>query len=119
MKKVAVFVLLAFLLSMAAMASEKSVTMKGWVSDAMCGAKGAKASHKDCAKKCADAGEALVFVTDKDQQVLKVANQEALKSHAGEHVEVAGSLDNSGALKVDKVTTIAENTKPAGGEHKH
>ena len=118
MKKIAVFVLLTFVLTMMAMASEKS-TMKGWISDAMCGAKGAKAAHADCAKKCAEAGEALVFVSDKDQSVTKIANQDSVKGHAGEHVEITGTMDN-GSLKVDNVKTIAENSsKAAGMEHKH
>ncbi len=107
MKKVAVLLLCCFVFSLAALASDKSVTMKGWVSDAMCGAK-TGAGHAACAKKCVGGGEKAVFVTDSDKKVMQVANQDAIKSHAGEHVEVTGTVDNSGALTVNKVTTIAE-----------
>ena len=50
----------------------------------------------------------MVFVTDKDQQVLKVANQDALKDHAGEHVTIEGSTTADGSLQVDKVIPMAD-----------
>src|SRR4029077_6829211 len=46
--------------------SAKATKINGWVSDSKCGAAGAKAGHADCAKKCLDAGEKIVFVSDKD-----------------------------------------------------
>jgi hypothetical protein len=105
MRKISVFVVCCLVLSLAAFASPKSTTMTGWVSDAMCGAKGAGASHKDCAQKCAKMGEALVFVDDKDHKVMKIANQDAVKDHAGEHVSImAGEKD--GALQIEKVTPV-------------
>ena len=102
MKKVSVFVVCCLVLSLAAFAAPKSAKMTGWVSDSMCGAKGASAAHKDCAEKCAKGGEALVFVDDKDHKVMKIANQDAVKDHAGEHVTIEGS-EKDGALQVDKV----------------
>ncbi|MBV8206517.1 MAG: hypothetical protein JO041_06980 [Acidobacteria bacterium] len=78
-------------------------TMTGWVMDAKCGAKMANEKGAACAKRCVERGEAVVFVDDKDQSVLKVSNQDALKSHAGEHVTVSGSVD-SGSLHVDNVS---------------
>lgn len=74
----------------------------GWVVDEKCGARVANEHGSDCAKKCVQQGQPVVLVDDKDQSVLKVANQDALKSHAGEHVTVSGSVDN-GTVKVDKV----------------
>ena len=76
--------------------------MTGWVVDEKCGARVANEHGSACAKKCVQAGQPVVFVDDKDQNVLKVSNQDALKSHAGEHVTVSGSVDN-GTLKVDNV----------------
>ncbi len=105
MKKLAVLLICCFVLSYVAFASDKSVTMKGWVSDAMCGAKTGEA-HAACAKKCIDGGTKAVFVNETDQKVMQVANQDAIKSHAGEHVEVKGKVGSDGALTVDKVTTI-------------
>lgn len=92
-------------------AGEKS--MKGWISDAHCGAKGAKAGHEDCAKKCVSMGEKLVFVPDgKDSKILAIDNQAAVMDHAGHHVEVKGSVNND-TLHVDSVNMLADNAKPA------
>ncbi len=102
MKKLSVFVVCCLVLSLAAFASPKSAKMTGWISDAMCGAKGASAAHKDCANKCASGGEALVFVDDKDHKVMKIANQDAVKDHVGEHVTIEAS-EKDGSLQVDKV----------------
>jgi hypothetical protein len=84
-----------FLLAMSAMAFDdmgKSETVNGWVTDAKCGAKGANEKAMACSKKCLDAGEAMVVVTDKDQKVLSVKNPEALKGHEGHHVAVTGHV---------------------------
>lgn len=81
--------------------------MTGWVVDEKCGTKVANEHGAACAKRCVEAGQPVVFVEDKDQTVLKVSNQDSLKSHAGEHVSVSGSVEN-GTLKVDKVEKAAE-----------
>ncbi len=63
-------VLSAFLVVAVAMASDemgKAETVKGWVSDSKCGAKGASAEPADCTKKCLEEGREMVIVTDKDQ----------------------------------------------------
>jgi len=70
----------------------KSTTVNGWVSDAKCGAKGANAGAEACTKKCVAAGEKMVIVTDADQKVLAVDNQDALKGHEGHHVAVTGTI---------------------------
>ena len=105
MKKVSVALVCCLILSLAAFAAPKSAKMTGWVSDAMCGAKGADAAHKNCAEKCAKMGEALVFVDDKDHKVMKIANQDAVKDHAGEHVTIMGT-EKDGSLQVEKVTAM-------------
>jgi len=71
---------------------DKSETVNGWVTDAKCGAKGANAGGAACTKKCIDAGEKAVLVTDGDQKVLAVENQDALKGHEGHHVAVTGHV---------------------------
>jgi hypothetical protein len=71
----------------------KSQTVKGWVSDSKCGAKGANASAAECTKKCLDSGASMVVVTDKDQKVLNVENPDALKDHIGHHVAVTGHVN--------------------------
>ncbi len=110
MKRMFVTTALVLLVSLIVWASPKSSKMTGWVSDSMCGAKGATAGHAACAKKCIGGGEKVVFVTDKDQKVMQVANQDALKDHAGEHVTIEASTNADGALQVDKVTPMAEKS---------
>jgi hypothetical protein len=95
MRKILVLCLaISFVFAITALALDdaaKSATVNGYVSDSKCGVKGANASHAACAKKCADAGESLVIVTDGDQKVLTVDNQDALKGHEGHHVSVTGT----------------------------
>src|ERR1700693_2715942 len=67
-------------------------TVNGWVSDAKCGVKGANAGAEACTKKCVAGGEKMVIVTDADQKVLAVDNQDALKGHEGHHVAVTGTV---------------------------
>ena len=94
----------------AAMATSRQDSSKetrtGWVMDEKCGAKMANEKGAACAKRCVQNGQPVVFVDDKDQSVLKVSNQDALKSHAGEHVSVSGSVEN-GALHVDNVSAAS------------
>ena len=61
-----------------------------------------------CAKKCAEAGSKLVFVSEKDKSVINVDNQDALKGHEGHHVSVTGKLDN-GTLHVDNVAMLNQS----------
>lgn len=95
----------------------KATSMSGYITDAKCAAKpGADLSNADCAKKCAEKGEKLVFVGDKDRKIYAVDNQDALKGHEGHHVRVTGKEDN-GTLHVDKVSMLksqGESKKPGG-----
>jgi len=80
----------------------KAQDYDGWVSDEKCGAK----VDAECAKKCEALGVKMVFVNASDKSILPVANQQALKGHAGQHVKLKGKVEN-GVLTVDSV-------KPAG-----
>jgi hypothetical protein len=83
--------------------SPKATKMSGWVSDEKCGVK--DIDNADCAKKCAESGSKLVFVSEKDKSVLSVDNQDSLKGHEGHHVSVTGTVTN-GTLHVDKVAML-------------
>src|SRR4030095_8035364 len=113
MKKLFLFTLALLVIGAAtfALAGGKSATMKGWVSDERCGAKGAGAGHEGCAKKCIEGGQKAVFVTEDDKKVIAVANPEAVKGHEGHHVEVTGSVGDDGALHVDNVKMLAQAAK--------
>ncbi|HMF89001.1 MAG TPA: hypothetical protein VKL40_00045 [Candidatus Angelobacter sp.] len=89
----------------------KSESVTGWITDAKCAAKGGDLSNADCAKKCAEAGEKLVLVTDKDKKILAVENQDALKGHEGHYVNVTGTVTGD-TIHVTKVA-MAKEPKPA------
>jgi hypothetical protein len=96
MKKVLALCLLlcmvCFVVSFAAAWDDKETTVKGWVADDKCGAKGANAGAEACTKKCLAAGAKMVVVTDSDQKLLTVENPDALKGHEGHHVAVSGHV---------------------------
>jgi len=93
MKKLLLLCLaLSLIFSVVSLAFAKDTTVNGYVSDSMCGAKGAKEGHTDCMNKCIAKGATYVVVTDGDQKVLNVSNPEALKGHEGHHVAVTGEV---------------------------
>jgi len=106
MKKVLLICLaVCFVLALSALAFDdmgKSSTVNGWIVDAKCGAKGANAGGEACTKKCVAAGEKMVIVTDGDNKVLAVENQDALKGHEGHHVTVTGTMGKD-SIKVGSV----------------
>jgi hypothetical protein len=107
MKKIILFCLaLSLVLSVVSFSfTADTTTVNGYVSDSMCGAKGAKDGHTDCANKCIAKGAGYVVVTDGDQNVLTVSNPEALKGHEGHHVAVTGEVA-SGSIHVDSVKML-------------
>lgn len=109
MKKIqALFLAIFFVFALTALAADnmgKSATVKGWVSDDQCGAKGANASAEACTKKCLAKGAKMVIVTDGDQKVLMVDNPDALKDHAGHHVSVSGTVTGD-SIHVENVKMI-------------
>jgi hypothetical protein len=124
MKKIALTLLaVAFLASMSMAKSDKapkakSEKMSGWIADAKCAsAKGSQADHAACSKKCIEGGEKAVFVTDKDNKVLAIDNQDAVKGHEGHHVKLSAHV-NGDSIHVDKVSMIKEKATEQKGEHK-
>src|SRR6185437_3789653 len=83
----------------------KSQTVNGWVSDSKCVAKGANAGAAACTKKCIEGGASAVVVTDGDNKVLTVDNQDALKGHEGHHVAVTGHVKGD-SIHVESVKML-------------
>ena len=106
MRKVLVLCLaMCFVFALTAMAFDdmgKSATVKGWVSDDKCGAKGANDKAEACTKKCLAAGAKMVIVTDADQKILMVDNPEALKGHEGHHISASGTVKGD-SIHVDSM----------------
>jgi len=82
--------LLFFLVGL--LSAADSTTVNGYVSDSMCGAKGAKDGHTDCMNKCVSKGASYVIVTDGDNKVLAVDNPDVLKGHEGHHIAATGTV---------------------------
>ena len=108
MPKRVLLVIGLYVISMTMLAAVKDMSWDGWISDSKCGAKGANAAHAACAQKCIGAGEKPVFVTDKDQKVVNIANPDAVKGHEGQHVQVTGTMNDDGSLQVAKVTMLKD-----------
>ncbi len=95
----------AFLIASASLASAKSKTWTGWISDSGCAAKGAAAEHKDCAMKCVrEKGAKYVFVNSETKQVLAIHNQDAVKEeNLGMEVKVTGDFMKDKSIHVEKI----------------
>ncbi|MGI9101499.1 MAG: hypothetical protein ACR2IF_03555 [Terriglobales bacterium] len=104
-KVLAVLVCCTMLYAIGAYASGASMT--GYIVDEKCGAKGAHAGADACAKKCIESGEKAIFVSDESKDVLKIANQDAIKGHEGHHVKVSGTVEN-GTLTIQNLEMAAE-----------
>ena len=70
-------------------------TWTGWITDESCGAGGAKASHKDCAKRCAENGSKLVLYNTADKKIYKLDKQDVAMQHLGHEVKVTGEADGN------------------------
>lgn len=109
MRKVLMICLaLTFVSALSAMAFDdmgKSTTVKGYVVDDKCGAKGAHAGAEACTKKCLEGGAKMVVVTDGDQKILMVDNPDALKGHEGHHMAVTGSVKGD-SIHVDSMKML-------------
>src|SRR5262245_12755636 len=65
---------------------------RGRVTDESCGAKGANATHRECALKCHRGGALLVLYDTASGKLYKLDDQSAAEAHAGREVKVAGTL---------------------------
>jgi len=79
-------------------------TWTGWISDSGCGAKGASASHKNCATTCVkEKGAKWVLVNSADKKVYEIDNQDAVsESNVGMEVKVTGAMKDN-AIHVDSI----------------
>jgi hypothetical protein len=102
------------LAGLASLGSAATMTMKGIVSDSMCGASHAKMmqmhkdmkTDRDCTMACVKASAKYVFVSDAGK-VYQIANQGAasVMKNAGESVSVTGDV-NGDTITVSKMTMM-------------
>jgi hypothetical protein len=105
MKRVFTLLLAGFALSSIAAGAADSTTIKGWISDSMCGAKHA-GSGAACVKKCIEGGLAPVFVDEAQKAVWTIDNPDAVKAFYGDHVAVTATTD--AAKKSVHIDSIAD-----------
>ncbi len=104
------FVIVAVLASTVVYAADNSTSWTGWISDSLCGAKGANAGHKSCAVTCVKTkGASYVFVNDKDKKVLAIQNQDAINADKdlGVEVTVTGTVNQDGSLHVASIAPVS------------
>ena len=87
--------------------AESKIEWVGWLSDAKCAANGAKTTHKGCALKCVEAGQAIVFVKEDDKKVYLLDNPDKVKPILGDRVKLNGSLEGD-TIKVDSAKKLSE-----------
>jgi hypothetical protein len=104
MKKL-LFVLAPCVLFMMVGSAFAADTVKGYVSDNMCGAKGANEAHAACMQKCVAKGAKAVIVTDGDQKVLTVDNPDVLKGHEGHHIQATGTVTGD-SIHIDNMKML-------------
>jgi hypothetical protein len=101
----------ATVLFAASMAMAGGGTWTGWISDSLCGVKGANAKAGECTTKCVkEKGAKYVFVNDANHKVYAVDKQDDVAAHAGHHVTVTGSVSGD-ELKLESITMAPEEGK--------
>jgi hypothetical protein len=75
-------------------AAAAAAPMKGWISDATCGAANASGQQaaRDCAARCIKEGAAPVFVSEADNKVYKIAGSAKVTDHLQHKVQVTGDV---------------------------
>ena len=101
--KVAVLLSLSLVLAFSLSLMADHHKHSGWITDAKCGANGAKAEHKACAMKCAEGGEKLVLYSPSDKKTYGLDNQALAKEHVGHEVIVEGEADKDGNIAVKEI----------------
>jgi len=98
---------LAVALGVASLAFGQDGSWNGWVTDTNCGAKGASASHAECAAKCVkEKGAKWALYTPGDKGVWELSDQAGAAKMAGKEVTVKGKMD--AAKKMITVSSMTE-----------
>lgn len=102
--------------------SKMAGAVDGWITDDMCGAKGANAGAEACTKKCIKEGAKAVFVNDADGKVWMISNPNAIRGHEGHHVRITGPMDAANKTvhveSLRMVGSAGDTTTPADPKSK-
>ncbi len=72
------------------------VTATGWITDTMCGARGANERHADCAKRTVASGKGrYAFYDEQSKRLYVLEPQDAALAYLGQRVEVIGTVSST------------------------
>lgn len=87
----------------AVLTSAADSSWTGYISDSLCGVKGAHEGSGECARSCVkEKGAKFVFVNDADKKVYTIDAQDKAEKLAGTHVVVKGAATGD-AIKVTSI----------------
>lgn len=115
MRKTASSLLVALTILLRAGTALAEGSWTGWITDSHCGAKGARADHVECAKKCAAKGASFVLYNKADQKIYGLDRQDLAKQNLGYVVVVTGTASGM-HIRVSKITPAAAEMGKRGGE---
>lgn len=109
MKRIAIALALCAAFALPALAGEghdhgkkgTETTMKGWISDANCGAKNANADGAGCAKSCIKGGAKAVFVAGEKVYTIKGDGKQYMEQ-TGKELEVMGIVEGD-TIEIKKI----------------
>jgi hypothetical protein len=108
-----------FLLCLCMLRATGQERIRGWVSDAACGAEHTKPGGEDCVKKCIRGGEQInpawkaqkmILVSEDGGSILVVENPRALAGLEGKHVLVAAQT-HPASVRIISARIIEESAK--------
>ena len=73
-------------------ASGMAAQFKGFVEDQQCSTNPAMKDDVACAKKCIQQNHSTAVLVSEDGKIYKIANQDKIVAHAGEHVTLDATL---------------------------
>ncbi len=90
------------------------VTVTGWMTDTICGAKGANALHIDCAKRKVASGKAkYAFYDERTRRLYVLADQQTAEQYLGQHLQVTGTVSFDARQNTDVLTISTVAPAPA------
>ncbi|MCL4522882.1 MAG: hypothetical protein M1453_13785 [Acidobacteria bacterium] len=71
------------------------ISATGYITDTLCGAKGANSQHIDCAKRSVASGKAKYAIYDEATKRLYILQGSGIEQYLGQRVKISGTLNSS------------------------
>jgi len=82
----------------------KPVKLRGFITDEWCGKANANPKGAECARACAKKGSDMAIWAD--DRLYKLSDKELALKHLGYEVEVTGTLEPDGSVKVEAIRKV-------------